>query len=215
MSSWNRQPTGLEPTCQGGETMPTREGGKQHLCLRFVSMSSYALEQKGLEPTIVWRELMPMLEYMRNHASTHTRMVVYVTIRTTTSVYINAQHTQHDKDDAPTTVIIQLLRCITSPYTPPSTLSARCCNSSPVDGFRAMACSISTQYNCVHMCFYIWSVVIDVSWRKPPRQPGKPLVLEYINFSFINIWSRGEAWSILDHHCCKQHSGQMLAHPFL
>ena len=77
----------------GGKTMPTREGGKQHLCLRCVSMSSYALEQKRLEPTIVWRELMPMLEYMRNHVSTHTRMVVYLTIRTTTSVYINAQHT--------------------------------------------------------------------------------------------------------------------------
>ena len=65
-------------------------------------MSSYALEQKGLEPTILLREITPILEYMHNYASTHARMVVYVTIRKTTSVYINAQHTQHDKDDAPT-----------------------------------------------------------------------------------------------------------------
>ena len=152
-SSWNRQPTGLEPTCKGGETMPIKERGQPHLlCWNFVLMSSYAHEPKGFGPSIVWREFTLMLEFMHTRASTHVRMNIYLTICTIKSAYIRAQHTEDDNDNAPTTVTIQFLRCITSLFSQPSTLSGRRCNSSPVSGFRALACSAYIQIHNAYIC---------------------------------------------------------------
>ena len=62
-SNWNRQPTSVEPTCNGGEPMPKTERGQPHLlCLNFVFMSSLAHEPKGFEPDIAWREFTLMQE---------------------------------------------------------------------------------------------------------------------------------------------------------
>ena len=98
----------------GGETTPTSKGVKPHLCLKFVSMSSYALEQKRVRA---------------NHrlAGTHAHAGIdaqpckhpYEIGCLRDNPYDNiclhrcAAHTQHDKGDAPTAATT--ISCVASP----------------------------------------------------------------------------------------------------